>query len=203
MRKIGIYGGSFDPIHLGHIALVMGIMEQRGLDHVLFIPAAQSPMKKECTASAADRCAMVEQALREVPQCSMLLLEVQRDPPSYTINTIKEIRRLKKVEEEDQLFILLGQDALQHFHQWQSVHELVHLAQPLVALRTGFSDSGMWQNDPLLAPIIREGICQTPLFDISSTAVRDRLKKKLFCGHMLNAHVLEYIVEEKLYGYDS
>ena len=199
MKKIALYGGTFDPIHLGHIAVAISLIEQKGLDHIFFIPARQSPFKKEMPqASAEHRYAMVEVALRGVPHCSALPLEIHREGPSFTIDTVKELRS-QKLQREDALFLIIGEDQLEHFHEWKSVDELVLLAQPLVIKRSGSHPGVEWKKSPLLARVIEKGMCDTPLFDISSTQIRDRLKKKLFCGHLLSPSVLQYIEQHQLY----
>ena len=199
MKNIALYGGTFDPIHLGHIAVAISLIEQKGLDHVFFIPAKNNPFKQKAPhASAEHRYAMVETALKGVPHCSALPLEIHRTGPSFTIDTVQQLRS-EKLQREDALFFIIGEDQLRHFHEWKEVEELVLLAQPLVVKRPGSHLEGEWKKNPLLARVIEKGTCTTPLFDISATQIRDRLKKKLFCGHLLHPSVLQYIEQHALY----
>src|SRR5690606_3628110 len=90
MKALGIYGGSFDPIHLGHLLLAETAREELNLDQVIFVPAAQSPLKKHCPQiSAADRLALIKLAIRENPGFTFSEVELKRKPPSYTVDTLR------------------------------------------------------------------------------------------------------------------
>jgi nicotinate-nucleotide adenylyltransferase len=200
-RKIGIYGGTFDPIHLGHIAVVISLMESNTLDHVFFIPAANNPLKERPDLTdKMHRLNMVRRAIKNVPNTSVLTLELQRSGPSYTIDTVHELMSSKRVNDGDSLYLLMGQDVLDGVHRWKSVHELVQIAKPIVAARACDLRSAEWQKDVKLRKIIEAGLCNTPLFDISSTEIRKRLKEGLYCGHLLDHAVLRYIYRYKLYS---
>ena len=109
MKALGIYGGSFDPIHLGHLLLAETAREELNLDQVIFVPAAQSPLKKHCPQiSAADRLALIKLAIRENPGFTFSEVELKRKPPSYTVDTL---RYFQQAYPEHELFLLMGQDA--------------------------------------------------------------------------------------------
>jgi nicotinate-nucleotide adenylyltransferase len=164
--KVGFFGGSFDPIHFGHIALAVQLMETHKLDEILFCPAFCSPFKLESppVASPKQRLAMLKLAL-ELPQFKICSLEIDRGGPSYTIDTIRELG-IKG------LHLLLSDEAAAHLGKWKESEELVRLAPPLIGPRK---------------------------IEISSTEIRNRLKKNLYCGHLVPAIVLDFIHKERIY----
>jgi nicotinate-nucleotide adenylyltransferase len=123
--KRGFFGGSFDPIHFGHIRLVVELMELHGLDEVLFCPAACSPFKTAHPphASGEHRLKMVELAIRDIPGCKASGIEIERGGASYTIDTLKELG--------GQWHLLLTDEAMTHFSKWKDAEELRKLAPPL------------------------------------------------------------------------
>lgn len=195
-RRVGIYGGTFDPVHLGHVALVCELAERHELDLVLIIPAAVNPHKKPPT-SAIHRLHMVQEAFSAVPNVQVLAIELERDGPSYTIDTVHELFEKGVLEKGDLLFLLMGQDQLQTLSSWKAPEELFQLAAPLIASRKIVP--GSHELAPTLAQWVDKGMTETPLFDISATRIRERLKKGLFCGHLLNKHVYNYIEKHHLY----
>ncbi len=114
------------------------------------------------------------------------------------IDTIHSLYDKKMVTGDDSLFLLLGQDLLPEFHRWKSIHELITIASPIIANRLG-TDHGPWTKDPLLKKWIEKGMVEIPQMDISATEIRQRLKKGLYCGHLLNKSVLTHIVRYNLY----
>lgn len=196
-RKIGIFGGTFDPVHLGHVAIVVALTEAHGLDEVLIIPTHVNPHKNHTLPTAAKhRFRMCKKAFADLPYVKILSLELERDAPSFTIDTVRELHKQKIVAENDTLFLLLGQDVLQNFSKWKCAEELIGRAMPLVARRTGFKLPA--SNSPLQKSL-KKGMTNTPCYDISATEVRKRLKRGLYCGHMLDKLVYNYIKRHKLY----
>lgn len=199
MKKIGIFGGTFDPIHLGHLNIAIGLQEAHGLDHILFVPAKINPLKTVVQPTSSEhRLKMLQLTLKDVPHCSVSTLELERPSPSYMIDTVLELKKKKKFASAA-LFLILGEDLLSTITQWKSVHELLRLAPPLIAQRNCLPIDGPWQNDPELKKIICNGITKTSLFDVSSTEIRLRVKKNLFCGHLLDKATLRYIYRQQLY----
>lgn len=182
-KKVGFFGGSFDPIHLGHLSLAIELSERHQLDEVYFCPTSQSPFKKAKPpiASKEQRRAMVTAAIAPLPQFTLLDSELQKSEPSYTIDTIREL--LKTDHEKKNYFLLLGEDAYEHFQEWKEVKELVKLVTPLIGSRQS----------------IKKGLTRIPIMEISSTEIRDRLQKRLYCGHLLPAKVWDYIQQHQLY----
>ena len=193
MRR-ALFGGSFDPPHLGHLNLALRIMEQKKLDCILFCPAHCSPGKMESPPQAhgAHRMKMVEIALEGVLNCFPLGSELSRPAPSYTIETLDEL--------EGELFLILGEDTIYGLESWKEIERVLEKASPLVGLRHGFES----QKLELLPPFIQErviaGSCKIPAMDISSREIRTRLRNHQFCGHLVQAKVLDYIHQNGLYS---
>lgn len=169
-RRVGIFGGTFDPVHLGHVGLVVSMMELHHLDHLFVIPVYINPLKIAPT-SADHRLKMVKIAFKDVPHVTVLPLEIRRKGPSYTIDTIKALYKKKHVQPGDELFLLMGEDVVSSFDRWMKAEELLQLVTPIVGTRS----------------------------PISATEIRDRLKQGLFCGHLLAKGVYNYIKRHHLY----
>ncbi len=189
--KMGFLGGTFDPIHFGHLNLAIELMERHKLDKVLFCPAGLSPGKEEAPprAGAADRLEMVKLAIEPLPAFSVTDIELKRGGPSYTIDTL---RALQKQLPLAQFHLLLGEDLLVGLSHWKEIENLLKLAPPLVGTRK------LKSFPPLKS--VATGLTQIPLLDISSTQVRDRIEKDQYCGYLLPAKVLDYIAQHRLYS---
>lgn len=192
---IGFFGGTFDPIHFGHLNLGLQMLEKHRLTQVLFCPAHISPHKQANPPVVLKhhRKVMVTLAIEPIPEFHLLDWELEKEGPSYTIDTIRE---LKKRNPHQQIRLILGQDALKEFFAWKEVEELVHLAPPLVGSRQGTIPSDL---PPSIREAVRAGMTQTPEMDISSTAIRERLKSGKYCGHLVPSKVLDYIHQNQLY----
>ncbi len=197
-KKIGFFGGSFDPIHLGHLNLAIEIAERHKLDEVYFCPTGQSPFKKAQPpiAKKEDRRAMVTAAISPLSQFTLLDLELQKSDPCYTIDTI---RTLIAMNSKKNYFLILGEDILDGFHTWRDIDELVKLATPLIGSRDKKSFIKPKGMTPALSSSIEKGITPIPILEISSTEIRARLQKGLYCGHLLPAKVWDYIQQHQLY----
>lgn len=194
-RKIGIFGGSFDPIHLGHLNLAIQLKEIHSLQEVIFFPAFCSPYKKSDApkAEGIHRLKMVKLAIRDMEGFSVHPFEIQNEGISYTIDTIRMLKGDKGYHKAE-LHLLLSEDSLEDFDKWKEVEEILALAPPLVGCRS-FPPS----IPKKFLQILRKGVTRTKIMEISSTEVRQRLKKKLFCGHLVPREVLRYIDKNKLY----
>jgi nicotinate-nucleotide adenylyltransferase len=192
-KKIGIYGGTFNPIHLGHVNLALELQERHCLDEVWFIPTSLNPHKidNDPPVSAQDRLEMVKLAIADIPTFYLKDLELHRAGPSYTIDTL---RTLIQEPTPHQYYLLLGEDAISGFFHWKLVNEIVDSIPLLIGTRTGnWMDFNPEGHEPKIVEAIRKGITQTRCMDISSTDIRERIKKDLYCGHLLPANVLKYI----------
>lgn len=188
-KVIGFYGGTFDPIHFGHIYLAIEMLENHGLDEILFCPAFCSPFKTGAPpiASAHQRLDMVRLAIESIPHFHLSSIEIDREGPSYTIDTIRALQDLGTFR------LILTDETAQGFDQWKESEELRRLAPPLIGMR-GKTLS------PWLPEDLRKGMKKTPLLEISSTQIRERLKKNLYCGHLTYGKVLDYIHALGLYS---
>lgn len=191
MKRIGLLGGSFDPVHLGHLNLAIAIQELCFLDEVLIIPAGVSPFKQNAPpiATPEHRLAMLQLAISQVPNFRIIDWELKASGPSYTIETVRRIAQ----ENDCQLFLLLGEDHLPTFQHWKEVEKLTELAPLLVGTR---GEKGAVESYPQVFGGKR---VQIPVFEISSTWIRQRLSEKKYCGHLLPAAVLDYILKHRLY----
>lgn len=200
-KKIGLFGGTFDPIHFGHLNLAFELLEKYQLDQVWFIPAQINPHKMDSTPTTIDhRLAMVQLAIQDIPFFHLKDLEKKRPPPSYTIDTLRQFIAEESVSHAPHhFFLLMGEDAVPGFMQWHHPEEIVKMVPLLIGSR-----SGIWQYemDDFSLPIreaIQEGLTATRLIDISGTVIRKRLAEGLYCGHLVPAPVLHYIHKHKLY----
>lgn len=191
-KKVGIFGGSFDPFHFGHLNLAVSLKEAAGLDLVLFVPANLSPFKQGSPplASGEMRLEMIRGAIRDLEGFEVLDVELKRPSPSYTIDTVKQLLMDSTLE----LHLLLAEELIPTFHSWKEAELLIQLAPPLIGVRRQELAS-------LSCPWGR--MIRTPCFEISSTLIRERLAKKAYCGHLLPQSVLEYIQKHKLYASDD
>jgi nicotinate-nucleotide adenylyltransferase len=183
LRRLGIYGGTFDPIHHGHLILAREAREQLHLDTVLFIPAAMSPFRNEPAAPAADRLAMLEAAIANEPGFCIDPIELQRPPPSYTVDTIELIR---KRDADAELFLLIGQDNVAGLPKWHRFDELAKMVQFVVLDRVG-------------VPAPHSYIVVQRKIDISATKIRNRVASHLSIRYLVPDAVEDVIRSRGLY----
>jgi nicotinate-nucleotide adenylyltransferase len=196
MARIGLLGGSFDPIHFGHIHLALSLFEKLGLDEVWFIPSLLNPLKSNGPPiDFKHRFDMVRLALKGLSKFKVLDIEEKRPPPSFTIDTV---RQLKILHPDDQFFLILGDDNINGLKNWKEITQLFELAPPIFGTRLRPIDVEK-HLDPSLIPLIRNGIVSIPALEISSSEIRERLKNKLYCDHLIPAGVLDYIKQNGLY----
>ncbi len=184
MKKIGIYGGTFDPIHHGHLILARDACETLELEKMIFVPAAVSPHKLDKAAAAAEiRLEMVRKGIDGESRFEVDDCELRRDPPSYTIDTVEFIQRRKSGA---QIFYCLGEDNLAGLTSWHRFSELERLVQLVVLDRRGFENKTNY-------PIIRRHI------DISATEIRKRVAEGRSIRYLVPRAVEEIISREQLY----
>ena len=183
-KRIGIYGGTFDPIHHGHLILAREALEQLKLERVVFVPAAVSPHKLERAPAPADvRLEMLHAALAGEPCFGVDELELQRPPPSFTIDTVEEFKRR---EPGVQLFYFVGSDNLQQLDTWHRVAELRRLVSIVVLAR------GPAASEDKYRTITRR-------IEISATEIRNRVATGRSIRYLVPAAVEEIIERHQLY----
>ena len=190
MTRIGLFGGSFDPVHLGHLLVAQAAREEFKLDRVFFIAAAQSPLKPDHTAARAElRLRMLRLALAGETKCEVDDREIRRGGPSYTIDTVRSYRgRFPNAT----LFYIIGADHVPLLPKWRASDELAALVEFLVVPRPG---------DPPLAakaPFRLHALVGTP-FAVSSTDIRARVKAGRSIQHLVPPPVAEVIRNSALY----
>ena len=189
MKKIGILGGSFDPIHFGHLLMAQSAAEALKLDTVLFIPAFCSPLKSKHNIPAADkRLAMVKAAIKGNLVFKVYDGELRRQGISYTIDTLIE---LTKANPKAKFYLLLGADSLKQFHRWKDSQGILRLVNLVILNRPGFD-----KNYPKQWPYVKVNM---PAVDISSSDIRERLKLKKSIWYLTPKAVIRYINQHKLY----
>ncbi|SOC38502.1 nicotinate-nucleotide adenylyltransferase [Salinicoccus kekensis] len=188
--KIGIFGGTFDPIHIGHIISVMEVKLKFGLDKVIFIPARQSPHKETRPADDDDRVLMVEKAIAGYGDFHLDRVELDRKGVSYTYDTAVY---LKEKYPHDELFFLMGTDQYKSFEKWYRFEDLLEMMKFIVMMR--HSD-----DMEIASPFIR---ADQLVVEVSSTLIRRRIGEGLPFRHFLDASVYEYIKENALYETQS
>lgn len=191
--RIGIFGGTFDPIHNAHLLLAETAQREYRLDLVIFVPCHQQPLKDDRPmASDGNRLRMLELALENRDDWRISDLEIRRGGTSYTFDTLIEIRR--SMGEEHEYFLLIGGDSGREFDQWYRAEEIAEMAQVVVAPRDGFSLDECPER-------FRERfqIVHMPRSDISATQVRSRLTRDEDIEGLVPEKVRDYIERRRLY----
>jgi nicotinate-nucleotide adenylyltransferase len=173
MRKIALYGGTFDPIHHAHLILAREAREQLDFERVIFVPAAISPLRDAPSASSEMRLAMLRAAIDKEQAFVVDDCELRRPPPSYTIDTVIEIKRNYP---DAEIYCLIGDDNVAELERWHRLPELKKMVQFVVLERTGVAVSHSY-------PMIRRRI------DISATEIR----KRVACGQSIRYLVPEAV----------
>jgi nicotinate-nucleotide adenylyltransferase len=199
--KIGLFGGTFDPIHSGHLILAEQAREAFHLNKVLFIPSAAPPHKspKEIT-SASSRLKMIETAIQGNPFFEVSTVELERATPSYSIDTVKELGRKYP---NDSLFFIIGTDSLFEMHTWYKVNELIQLCEFIYVYRPGFSVQDKRSNELQLEPeafkVLTRHCVKMASIDISSTDIRLRVAQGRSIRYLVPESVREFIEQKGLY----
>lgn len=199
--RIGFFGGSFDPIHNGHLNLALELFEKHKLDEVFICPTSQSPHKKHNSpiASKEHRRAMVAAAISPFPAFTFLDNELQKTAPCYTIDTIRSLIEADRSQGKQKVryFLMLGEDAAASLPTWKEIDDLLHLAHPLIGSREG--DGLKEKFSPAFAQLLKKGWTTIPRLEISSTSIRERIKEEKYAGHLVPGKVWDYIQTHQLY----
>ena len=198
--RIGILGGTFDPIHLGHLLIAEESRISLGLDQMLFVPAGRPWLKEgQPLTDARHRVRMVELAIASNPHFQVCRNEVDRPGLTYTVDTLEELR--SELPAGTELYFILGLDAFETFHRWKEPERILELCRLVVVSRPGYADE---ERDQLLARYRQHGdrICLLPVHsvDFSATEIRRRAAAGISFRYQVHEAVEAYILEQGLYG---
>jgi nicotinate-nucleotide adenylyltransferase len=183
VTRVGVFGGTFDPVHVGHLAIANAALDELGLDRVLFVPARRSPLKEGGPiAGAEQRLAMLTAATSHEPRFRVSSIELDRKGPSFTVETLEALRG------EGDLYLILGSDAYADFERWREPARIRGIATIVLAARPG-------------APNAPSGVrmLDSPLMDISARELRARAARGRSLRYLVPEEVLRYIEEHRLY----
>ncbi|HLQ15242.1 MAG TPA: nicotinate-nucleotide adenylyltransferase [Candidatus Eisenbacteria bacterium] len=195
--RVGVLGGTFDPIHMGHVEVAKAAMECARLDRVLFVPSAQPPHRAAAEASAEDRLAMSRLAVDGDSRLEVSDVEVKRGGKSYTVDTLQELHRSLP---DDELFLILGWDAARLFRTWHQPEGVSALASFVIVGRPGMPPPK--QADLKLAGLDpdRVVVCLLPTPDISGSELRRAIAAGISVAGKLAPAVERYIAVHHVYG---
>ncbi len=202
MRK-GILGGTFDPIHNGHLAIVEEVRWRLSLDEVIFVPAGCPRLKPaRPVANPEQRLHMVRLAISGSPYYKLSTVEIERPGPSCSVDTIAELRR--QLDKNGELYFILGQDNLAGLPRWREPERLVRMCRLVTVPRPGHPLPDLEALEASV-PGLTESLIQfdAPHIDISASDIRERVSRGLPIRHLVPEAVADYIVEQELYTSQS
>jgi nicotinate-nucleotide adenylyltransferase len=197
--NIGVLGGTFDPVHNGHLILAEAVMARLNLTEVVFVPAGQPWMKTDRAVTPAEhRLRMLRLALAGKPGFRLSAMEIERAGPTYTIDTIAELCR--RLLADDVIYFVLGQDSLAGLPQWHDASTLIQMCRLVAVPRPGCPRPKLKELEASLPGITQRAmLLDEPHVDISASDIRDRLARGLSVRHLVPEPVNRYIKEHGLY----
>lgn len=203
-QRVLVFGGTFDPPHIAHARLPDIVARQQGCDCIIYVLARVSPHKQESPPTADEhRLAMLTLAIAEVPNACISTVELERPGPSYMVDTLRQLRA-DHPGDEAEWFLLIGADQAIAFDTWKDWRRIITLATPIVMLRPpmtrdAFSQAVSDRFEPEVAQMWRDAIVEVPAFDVSATAVRERLERGAPVDGWLDPAVAAYVAQTGLY----
>ena len=197
-RKIGIMGGTFDPIHLGHLVVANEVLNTYGLDEMIFVPAGNPPHKRGTVASSHDRYLMTVMATLCNDKFKVSDIEVRNSAKSYTLSTIIEFKNLYK---DAEFYFITGTDAIIDLPNWHAPEKLIGLCKFIAVNRPGVSIDMVQAKITEIKNIFSGDIeiLQAPMLQISSTDIRSRFRRGVSAKYLLPESVEQYIIKNNLY----
>jgi nicotinate-nucleotide adenylyltransferase len=197
--KIGVLGGTFDPIHSGHLVIAEEARLKLGLARVLFVPAGQPWLKSREITLAAHRVEMVRLAIASNPHFELSTVEIDRSGPSLSVKTVAILQR--QLGAGAKLFFLVGWDSLAELPQWKEPKKLIRLCKLVAVTRPGFNRPDLKAMESLVPGVTQSVVwLDIPPVDISSTDIRKRVAQGFSISGLVPDEVEAYIKENKLYG---
>lgn len=196
-KRLGVFGGSFDPVHIGHLLIASDICEHLRLDAVHFVLAPRPPHKQQLMAADAHRIAMLRMAISRDDRFVLDLREFDRTGPSFTVQTLESF-----ISEEPytQLFFIMGEDSLADFPTWHQPERILQLAHLAVACRPGTEVDLASISLRLPTANGRIDMVETPELEISSSLIRERRRNGTMIRYLVPAGVEKYILDNDLYA---
>lgn len=188
MEKIGIYGGSFNPIHKGHVKIIKYVMKEMKLDRIIVIPVGNPSHREDDLLDGRKRLELVEAACGEIPGVEVSGIEVKSEGVSYTYDTLLN---LKKRYKEAYFYEIIGEDSAEYLDEWKDYEKMLDECKFIVLKRSGCNYRT--ENEKII-------VLESPLYRYSSTEVRNRLKEGMDIRSMVPQAVWEIIEKEKLYN---
>ena len=197
--NIGMLGGTFDPIHIGHLILAEEVRAKLNLAEVLFVPAGQPWLKVDSPISPAEhRVEMVRLAIADKPYFKLSTMEIERAGSTYTVDTLAELKA--RLKAGDELFFILGWDNLAELPRWRQPSRLVTMCRLVAIPRPGYPLPDLKALEASIPGLSqRVTLIDKPEIDISASAIRDRVARGLSIHHLVPEPVDEYIRQHKLY----
>lgn len=193
--RIGIFGGTFDPPHVGHLALGRAAIDQLGLDELVFVPASRNPLKpNKAESSAKHRLAMVDELISRQPQMAFSDCEVKRGGPSYAVDTLSDMQAARPAD----YWFVMGADSLRTLPAWKNVPRLLKLCRLAVAVRPPLIVADVLVKLPTDVRA-QVDIVKMPALEISSTALKSRIRLGQDPGSWITPEVLKYVRAHNLY----
>jgi len=197
-ERVGVFGGTFDPIHDGHLVAANEAAWELGLNRVLFLPTGNPPHKQdEPVTSAEDRLAMVQLAIADNPRFELCTIELERSGLSYTVDTLRELR---KREPGIDPYFIIGMDSLVDLHNWHDPGGILKLAHLVAVHRAGWDVVDLEKLDrDVPGAAARVSILRIPGLDIASSDLRDRIVAGRPVRYLIPKMVIAYIEERRLF----
>lgn len=186
--KIGIYGGSFNPVHNGHLNIVKYVLNELKLDKIIVIPVGKPSHKADNLELGALRIEMCKVAFENLHNVEVSDIETDKDKISYTINTLKKI--IKIYGKKNDFYEIIGEDSAYHFKEWKNYEEILQLSKVVVLRRKGYIGEIQHENMIYL---------ESPFFNVSSTEIREKIKNKIDITNLVPKKVKKIIEENNLY----
>jgi nicotinate-nucleotide adenylyltransferase len=190
-KKIGIFGGTFDPVHIGHLLAARQALELAKLDEIWFMPTYKNPLKDESTSSLEDRVKMLELGLEDREKIKLSLFDVK----NKSVYTVDSLKALKKAFPQHEFYFMMGSNLVSQFAQWREPKEILKLVKLIIVVMPDFPGI----QDPLIKkakPLMLEPLVKTT---VSSTILRERVRKGHPIKNLVPEKVRLYIEEKKLY----
>ena len=197
--NIGVLGGTFDPVHIGHLILAEEVRARLNLAEILFVPAGQPWLRVDSPISPAEhRVEMVRLAIADKPYFKLSTMEIERAGPTYTVDTVAELKA--RLEAGDELFFILGWDNLAELPRWRQPSRLITMCRLVAVPRPGYPLPDLKALEASIPGLSqRVMLIDKPEIDISASAVRDRVVQGLSIRRLVPEPVDEYIRQHKLY----